>query len=399
MIAVIVVLCVALVWVLASRRLTRRSVTAPIVLTLAGLLLTAGPHPVITVDVDTSSVRTVVEITLALVLFADASTVGFGWFRTRWRWPAQLLLIGLPLTIAAGFLAAWAILPGLGLAAIGVVAAALAPTDAALGASVLEDDRIPGRIRQTINVESGLNDGLATPVVLLFIGLAGGEGGHVHFLLELAVAAAVGLVVGSVGGWALHVADQRRWSIREEEPVAALSLALLAYLASVELHGNGFIAAFVAGLAFGARLAHRESEPVLAFTRQVGLLLGFAVWFLFGAALLPMALHHLSWQVAVYAVLSLTVVRMVPVAIASIRCRADAASTALVGWLGPRGLASIVFAIIAIEQLPPHVAQPIARVAAFTVGLSVLLHGLSARAAAAWFLRRETQAGRPPGVG
>src|SRR5689334_19985006 len=143
MIAVIVVLCVALVWVLASRRLTRRSVTAPIVLTLAGLLLTAGPHPVITVDVDTSSVRTVVEITLALVLFADASTVGFGWFRTRWRWPAQLLLIGLPLTIAAGFLAAWAILPGLGLAAIGVVAAALAPTDAALGASVLEDDRIP----------------------------------------------------------------------------------------------------------------------------------------------------------------------------------------------------------------------------------------------------------------
>jgi NhaP-type Na+/H+ or K+/H+ antiporter len=344
---------------------------------------------VITVDVDTSSVRTVVEITLALVLFADASTVGFGWFRTRWRWPAQLLLIGLPLTIAAGFLAAWAILPGLGLAAIGVVAAALAPTDAALGASVLEDDRIPGRIRQTINVESGLNDGLATPVVLLFIGLAGGEGGHVHFLLELAVAAAVGLAVGSVGGWALHAADQRRWSIREEEPIAAVSLALLAYLASVELHGNGFIAAFVAGLAFGARLAHRESEPVLALTRQVGLLLGFAVWFLFGAALLPMALHHLSWQVAVYAVLSLTAVRMVPVAIASVRCRADAASTALVGWLGPRGLASIVFAIIAIEQLPAHVAQPIARVAAFTVGLSVLVHGLSARAAAGWYLRRE----------
>jgi NhaP-type Na+/H+ or K+/H+ antiporter len=378
MIAVIVVLCVALVWVLASRRLTRRSVTAPIVLTLAGLLLTAGPHPVITVDVDTSSVRTVVEITLALVLFADASTVGFGWFRTRWRWPAQLLLIGLPLTIAAGFLAAWAILPGLGLAAIGVVAAALAPTDAALGASVLEDDRIPGRIRQTINVESGLNDGLATPVVLLFIGLAGGEGGHVHFLLELAVAAAVGLVVGSVGGWALHVADQRRWSIREEEPVAALSLALLAYLASVELHGNGFIAAFVAGLAFGARLAHRESEPVLAFTRQVGLLLGFAVWFLFGAALLPMALHHLSWLVAVYAVLSLTVVRMVPVAIAMLGSHARAPTVAFLGWFGPRGLASIVFGVVVVEAAGLRHTPVLVTTITVTVALSVFVHGVSA---------------------
>ncbi len=390
MIAAIVVLCVALGWVLASRRLTHRSVTAPIVLSLAGWVLTAGSNPVLTVDVDASSVRSVVEITLALVLFADASTVGFGWFRTRWRWPAQLLLIGLPLTIAAGFLTGAAMLPGLGLAAIGVVAAALAPTDAALGASVLEDDRIPDRIRQTINVESGLNDGLATPVVLLLIGLAGGEAGHVHFLVELVVAAAVGLAVGGGGGWALHFADRHRWSIRDEEPIAALSLALIAYLVSVELHGNGFIAAFVAGLAFGARLAQRESRQVLELTRQVGLLLGFAVWFLFGAVLLPVALHALSWQVALYAVLSLTVVRMLPVAIASKGTGADAASIALVGWLGPRGLASIVFAIIAIEQLPADTAQPIARVVAFTIGLSVLAHGVTARAAAGWFVRRES---------
>ncbi len=389
MIAVIVVLCVALVWVLASRKLSHRSVTAPIVLSVAGLVLTAGAHPVLTVDVDASSTRFVVEITLALVLFADASTVGFGWFRTSWRWPAQLLLIGLPLTIAAGFLAGWALLPGLGLAATGVVAAALAPTDAALGASVLEDHRIPARIRQTINVESGLNDGLATPVVLLFIGLAGGSGGHIHFVLELAVAAAVGLGIGGLGGWALHVADERGWSIRDEEPIAALSLALLAYLTSVELHGNGFIAAFVAGLAFGARLAHRESEPVLALTRQVGLLLGFAVWFLFGAVLVPEAVDALSWQAAVYALLSLTIVRMLPVAIASKGTDNDATSIALVGWLGPRGLASIVFAIIAIEQLPADVAQPIAWVVTCTVGLSVLVHGLSARAAAGWYLRRE----------
>jgi NhaP-type Na+/H+ or K+/H+ antiporter len=389
MIALIVVLGVALAWVLGSRKLSRRSVTAPIVLSAAGLVLTSGSHPVLTVSVDATNVRVAVEVTLALVLFVDASTVGFGWFRTRWRWPARLLLIGLPLSMVLGYVTGLAILPSLAPAAVGVVAAALAPTDAALGASVLDDDRIPSRIRQTINVESGLNDGLATPVVLLFIQLAGGsDHGEVHFVVELAVAIAVGLAVGSVGGWALHVADQRRWSVRDEEPIAALSLALLAYLAAVELHGNGFIAAFVAGLSFGARLAHRESQQILELTHQLALLLGFAVWFLFGAVLLPLAFDALSCQMVVYAVLSLTVVRMLPVAIASIGAHEERVAVALVGWLGPRGLASIVFALLAIEQLPHGTSDAIARIIAVTVGLSVLVHGLTARVAASWYLRR-----------
>ena len=389
MIATIVVLCVALAWVLVSRKLSQRSVTAPIVLSLAGLALTAGAHPVLHVNVDASSVRVAVELTLALVLFVDASTVGFGWFRTRWRWPAQLLLIGLPLTVTISYLAGLAIFPSLAPAVVGVIAAALAPTDAALGAAVLEDDRIPSRIRQTINVESGLNDGLATPVVLIFIELAGGANeGHLPFIVELAVAAAVGLAIGSVGGWLLHVADQRGWSVRAEEPIAALSLALLAYLVAVELHGNGFIAAFVAGVAFGARLAHRQSQQVLELTHQLSVLLGFAVWFLFGAVLLPIALDSLSWQVVLFAVLSLTVLRMLPVAIASIGTHENADSVALVGWLGPRGLASIVFAIIAVEQLPAATSDPIQRTIAVTVGLSVLIHGLSARSAAGWYVRR-----------
>ncbi len=394
MIATIVVLTVALAWVLASRKLSHRSVTAPIVLSLAGLLLTSGGHPVWTVNVDTSSVRMAVEVTLALVLFVDASDVGFGWFRTSWRWPAQLLLIGLPLSIAVGYLTGLALLPALTPAVVGVIAAALAPTDAALGAAVLEDSRIPSRIRQTINVESGLNDGLATPVVLLFIQLAGGQhGDQVSFLRELAVAVAVGGIVGSAGGLMVHAADQRQWSVRTEEPIAALSLALLAYLGGVELHGNGFIAAFVAGLAFGARLAHRESEHVLELTHQLGLLLGFAVWFLFGAVLLPIALDSLTWQVVGYAVLSLTVVRILPVALASLGCRENTDAIALVGWLGPRGLASIVFAIIAIEQLPAATSDPIGRIIAVTVGLSVLVHGLTARAAATWYVRREGTGG------
>jgi NhaP-type Na+/H+ or K+/H+ antiporter len=389
MIAAIVVLTVALAWVLASRKLTRRSVTAPIVLSLAGWALASGPHPVITVSVEPSSVRTAVEITLALVLFVDASTVGFGWFRTSWRWPAQLLFIGLPLTIALGYVTAWGLFPGLAPAVVGVVASALAPTDAALGAAVLDDDRIPTRIRQTINVESGLNDGLATPVVLLFIALAGGhDSGHVHFVIELIIALAVGLGIGGAGGTLVHLADQRRWSIRDEEPIAALSLALLAYFVAVEADGNGFVAAFVAGLAFGTRLAHRESSEVLELTHQIGLLLGFAVWFLFGAVLLPIAFDALTWQVVIFAILSLTVLRMVPVAIASLGVRQRPEAIALVGWLGPRGLASIVFAILAIEQLPAATADPIGRIIAFTVGVSVLVHGLSAGPVATWYARR-----------
>lgn len=393
MIAVIVILLVAIVWVLGSRRLSRRSVTAPIVLSLAGWALSSGSHPVIDVNVDASSVRVAASATLALVLFADASTIGFGWFLSSGRWPSQLLLIGLPLTIAAGWLAGWALLGGMGLelAAIGVIAAALSPTDAALGSAVLEDRRIPERIRRTINVESGLNDGLATPIVLLFISLAGGvDGEHTPFAVELAVGVGIGLAVGAIGGWALHQADRLRWSLRDEEPIAALCLALLAYLVAVQLHGNGFIAAFVAGIAFGARMAQREGRHALTLTHEVGLLLGFVVWFLFGAVLLPIALDGLSWQVVAYAALSLTAVRMIPVALASIGVRADGPSVALVGWLGPRGLASIVFAILALEQLPADVADPIVQVIGVTVGLSVLAHGLSARWAAGWFLRRES---------
>ena len=320
--------------------------------------------------------------------------VGFGWFRTQWRWPAQLLLIGLPLTIGANYLASRWLFPSLSPAVLGVLAAALAPTDAALSAAVLEDRRIPVRIRQTINVESGLNDGLATPVVLLFIGLsANQQTGEVAFFRELVIGIAAGLALGLVGGYLLRLADSRGWSVRDEEPIAALSFALLAYFVAVELHGNGFIAAFAAGLAFGARLARRETRDVLELSHQVCLLLSFAVWFLFGAVLLPIGLHSVAWQTIVFSVLALTALRMIPVALASFGIGERSEAVALVGWLGPRGLASIVFALLVVEQLPAGAADPIVRVITLTVGVSVLVHGLTAGPLAGWYARRMSVAG------
>jgi NhaP-type Na+/H+ or K+/H+ antiporter len=356
---VILVLAVAILWVLVSRRLSRRSVTAPIALSLAGLLLASGPHPIVDVQVDSAAARTAVSITLALVLFVDASTVGFGWFRTQWRWPAQLLLIGLPLTIGANYLASRWLFPSLSPAVLGALAAALAPTHAALSAAGARRPADPGQDppddqRGERSQRWARDSGGAA----VHRASANQQTGEVAFFRELVIGIAAGLALGLVGGHLLHLTDSRGWSVRDEEPIAALSFALLAYFVAGELHGNGFIAAFAAGLAFGARLARRETRDVLELSHQVCLLLSFVVWFLFGAVLLPSGLHSVAWQTIVFSVLALTALRMIPVALASFGIGERSEAVALVGWLGPRCLASIVFALLVVEKRPAGAADP-----------------------------------------
>ncbi len=388
--AVSLVALLVFVWAVTSGALARRNVTGPIVFAVAGYLLanpTWGPVPV---DVEASSIHVFAEVTLALLLFTDAARVNVRELKADPALPVRLLGVGLPLSVAAGTVIAARVfdLPwGLAL----FLGASLAPTDAALSVQVINDERIPMRLRRSLNVESGLNDGIVTPIVTIALAVAAsqlgqtGETVSIEFgtaLRELGIGLMVGLVLGAVGALVLNRASQRGWIAPGGRRLAALALAASSLAVTLACDGNGFIAAFVAGIAFGA-LADSDSldvERANELTELGGELLGLVVWFLFGASLLPMAFEHLDRSVMVYALLSLTVVRMLPVALSMLGVGLDRATAVFLAWFGPRGLASVVFALLAIEELGE--SEPAADVAvatvALTVAASILLHGLSA---------------------
>jgi NhaP-type Na+/H+ or K+/H+ antiporter len=368
-------------WGTLSARLERFDMTAPIVFTVAGLLLTHGPLTPLGVTPGSEVVKVLAEATLALVLFSDASRVGLHQLRADLGLCLRLLGIGLPLAIGLGTLLAF-ILPGVSdiwLALL--VGAALAPTDAALGAGMMVNPAVPARIRRLINVESGLNDGIATPFVLVAIaGAATAEHaasiGPGAAVAELAIGLLIGIAVGGGGGWLVKVGSRRGWVAEGFAGPAVLGLALCSYATSVALHGNGFIAAFTGGLAFAA--AGRQAARLVPFVEETGTMLSLLVWLMFGVVAVVPALTGLTWQTVLYAVLSLTVIRMLPVAVALAGARLGWLTVLFVGWFGPRGLASVVFGLLALEDLAGPVADPAVTVIAFTVLLSVVAHGLSA---------------------
>jgi len=369
-------------WGTLSARLERFDVTAPIAFVLAGVLLTHGPLHPLGVTPSNETVKGLAETTLVLVLFSDASRVGLRDLRADAGLCLRLLGIGLPLTIGLGTVLALALFPGLSGWLALVIGAALAPTDAALGAGMMVNPAVPARIRRLINVESGLNDGIATPFVLIALaGAAVAEHeksiGPAEAVAELALGVLVGGVVGGVGGWLVKVARRRDWAAQGFAGPAVLALAACAYASSLALHGNGFIAAFVGGLAYRA-MGGPRGERLVPFVEEAGGLVSLLVWLAFGAIAVVPALQELTWQTALYAVLSLTVLRMGPVALALVGGRLGRTAMLFIGWFGPRGLASVVFALLALEDLGPAVASRPVVVIAFTVLLSVVLHGITA---------------------
>ena len=331
----------------------------------------------------------IAELTLALLLFADASRVSIGEVERDVGIPVRLLGLGLPLAVVLGsLLAAW-LLKDVSWALAGFVGATLAPTDAALSAQVINDERIPMRIRRVLNVESGLNDGIVTPVVTFTLAVAATElgiAGHhdAHgggAVLEVALGVAVGIALGLGSAALLRLGSRRHWIVAEGRRLGALGAALSSFALAVALDGNGFIAAFVAGIAFGAGW-HDESvsvEEVGELPELLGEVLSFVVWFLFGAVLVPVAFNNFGLLVLLYALLSLTLVRPLPVALSLLGTKLDHETVLFVGWFGPRGLASVVFALLAVEELgeTPAVAPAVAAVS-LTVLLSVVLHGITA---------------------
>ncbi|HEV8402760.1 MAG TPA: cation:proton antiporter [Candidatus Limnocylindrales bacterium] len=387
-------------YALIANRLDDLSIGPALAFVVVGLVLGPAVLDVLPVGVGSTTVRHLAEVTLALVLFTDASTVHVAGLRRDTSLIGRLLVIGLLLTIAAGGLVATLIFPDLPLATALLIGAILAPTDAALGLPVISNPAVPTRIRRILNVESGLNDGIATPFVLLFIALAtaagGAAGGHLEAaVVEIAIAIIVGSTVGGLGGLLLARADERDLTSELSRQIAVLALAVSGYFVSVALGGNGFVAAFLAGLAFGTATRHMEERAEL-FSEAAGILLSIGVWTIFGATLVGSLIHEIGdLRPILYAVLSLTVIRMVPVAIALAGSRLALPTIGFIGWFGPRGLASIVFGILAVDALAQAgvPAGPIASTVAWTVLLSVVAHGLTAGALAdrygRWIARRQ----------
>ncbi|MGW7574275.1 cation:proton antiporter [Streptomyces sp. NPDC054765] len=374
------VLLLLFLWCLCSRRMERFELTAPAAFVLLGLLLGEGTG-VLDLALPHETVKMLAEITLVWVLFTDAARLSFRALRPELGLYVRLLAVGLPLCVALGALLAAVLLPGVSGWAALYVGAALAPTDAALGATMMVNPVVPARIRRLINVESGLNDGIATPLVVLALaGVSAAEGtagpdATGHALVQLAVGAAYGVVIGLAAGWLLRTTLRNGWAAEDFAGAGVLALSLLGYTSALAIGGNGFVAAFVAGLAFGS--AHGAPQRVLLYVEQSASLLSVLVWLVFGALLLPEVFHHLTWQVVLYAVLSLTVIRMVPVALALIGSGLDAGTVLFVGWFGPRGLASIIFGLLAVEELTASETRAVVPVVACTVLLSVLAHGLT----------------------
>jgi sodium/hydrogen antiporter len=367
-----------------SRRLQGTPVTPAMVFVAVGVLV--GPQVLDGVDLESSSgtVRALAEATLALVLFCDASRVDLRQLRRAAGLPLRLLGVGLPLTIALGTVAAAAIFGQLTIEEALILAVVLAPTDAALGQAVVTEPRVPSRIRQGLNVESGLNDGICVPLLFAAVAVADVESeisegrSPATLVLEEIGFGIVGGVVGGLVVAAIVVHAGRRNLIdgawRQVIPGAG---AALAYGTASALGGSGFIAAFVAGMTF-RRALNRDPGDINELSEHVGNVLNGVTFVLFGAILLGPALGELSWELVVYALLSLTVVRMLPVAVAMLGTRARAPTLGFVGWFGPRGLASIVFAVIVIEESNlPHEHLLVLAIYV-TVGLSVLAHGLTA---------------------
>ena len=356
---VALVMLAVFAWGLGSARLSRADLTAPVVFVATGLLLADGLH-LVDPHANRGAVRALAEVTLVWVLFADASQVGPRQLRADAAVYARLLGLGLPLTIAAGTLLATLMFGDLGVWLALLVGAALAPTDAALGAGVMADPTVPARVRRILNVESGLNDGIATPVITYAIAAAATASSvHGHALIDLLIGLATGIAAGLAGGHAMRAARHRGWVSPALDGPAVLALALATYAGTLWLGGNGFVAAFVAGLAFG-HAAGRGGVREVFYVEQTAGLVSLLTWLLFGAVAVPVVLDHADWRTLSYAILSLTAIRMVPVALALLGTSLPARTVAFIGWFGPRGLASVIFALIALDDLRGAADQAVA---------------------------------------
>ena len=387
-------------WSLCARRLELRRIGAPLVLVLAGVAVGFPMQDQLNESLNTEVAQRMAEVILAILLFVDATDVRGGLFGRDPRTALRVLFVAMPLALAASVgLGLW-LLPGLSWAVVLIIACVVVPIDFAPAASALRDPRIPARVRNALNVEAGYNDGIISPLFIFALVLAG-DHSHAQTPLEALGSALpqaikavlVGLAIGVVVAWLSNVAERGDLMTGQSKRVILVAVPLLAYTVSVAIHGNGFVSAFVCGIAYVALRTRAEQQDALRdeieLLDDVSFLLTAIMWFVFGATTVLALSDGVPWGVVVFALLALTVVRMVPVLLAMLGSPFTWRERALIGWLGPRGTTSIVFGLLAFNVLSDQAETDVLLVTVLTVLGSVLLHGLGTPAAAHAFARTE----------
>ena len=398
-VAVLTIAIALLAFGLVSRRIQGSMLTGPML--FAALGFAVGPDGVglVPIHVTHEGLHLLAEITLILVLFSDAANLNLRQLRRDHNLPVRLLTIGLPFSIVLGAVCALALLAGFSIWEALLLAAILAPTDAALGQAVIVNPAVPVRIRQTLNVESGLNDGIAFPFVLVFATVAtmADTGEQVSdwllfALMQVGLGPLAGIAVGFVGAKLVAFCNRAGWMSQTAEGIVVLALAFAAYQAAELIGGNGFISTFAAGLTFGNTLG-RHCKFLFEFADAEGQFLILLTFMAFGSAMIPMALPDITAVYLLYAVLTLTVIRMLPVSVAMLGTGMSPVTSAFLGWFGPRGLASVLYVLVVLEgsELPHR--HEIFVICTLTIMLSIVLHGVSAVPAARWYGRHSQAMG------
>lgn len=380
--AVAIIAAFAFLYSIFASRLERTPINGALIYLIAGFL--CGPYVLrlLNIEIGGEGLSSLAELALALLLFTDSANANLATLRRVESIPIRLLLIGLPLTILLGFGAAWLIFDELSLLELALLATMLAPTDAALGKAVVTNEAVPDSVRESLNVESGLNDGICVPVLLFFLAMATGQADEAAGLViklpleAIGIGAMIGIAGGVLGSQVLKVCAAREWVTDSWLQIPVIALAMLCFGLSQWLGGSGFIACFVGGLIFGG-LAKQHKGQYLEAAEGVGDLITMITWFVFGAAAIGLTWQFLDWRVIVYALLSLTVVRMLPVILCVIGLNLELDTKLFMGWFGPRGLASIVFVVMVLAKQLPGSNTLLATVT-WTIMLSIVLHGITA---------------------
>ena len=379
---------IVLLFGICSSKLRSWNITGPMALVTLGVVVTVLAPTSFQDERNATFIEIFAEVTLILVLFSDAANLNLRTFIKDHNLAQRMLMMGMPLSILLGTIFALLLFEQIGIVEAALLAAILAPTDAALGQVVVSSPKVPSRIRQTLNTESGLNDGIALPMVLFFVCMASAvhDPKTAEYWLKFG---AMQLILGPLAGWfvasvsanALNRAMKTAVLHRSVQGVATLSTAFLAFAGAEQIGGNGFIAAFVAGLVFG-NMFHGDKDFLFDFGETQGMLLTLVTFFFFGLTMVPMLFKSMEWSFVIYGVLSLTLVRLVPVAISLIGTGLPIRTVSFLGWFGPRGLASILFVLLILEDAEIANEELILVVTITTVVLSVFAHGLSAGPAA-----------------
>lgn len=389
--AVLAITLALIAYGLISRKIEGSVVTGPILFSVFGLIAGPAALGLIPLQISNEALHLLAEVTLILVLFSDAANIDLVQLRRDHNLPVRMLLVGMPLTIVLGAVAAWLLFDTFGFWEAALLAAILAPTDAALGQAVVANRLVPVRIRQALNVESGLNDGIALPFILIFAAFASAmqsDTDAAEWLLfgakQVVFGPLAGIAIGYVGAKLVSSCYRTRWMSETAEGMIALGLAFGAFALAEIVHGNGFIAAFVAGLTFGNTLK-QKCKFLYEFAESEGQILILLTFTAFGAAMIPQAMAAVTGTHIAFGILALTVLRMLPIHLSLVGTGIKPVTSAFLGWFGPRGLASILFVLLILEEAEVANESTVFAVVIVTVALSVASHGMTAGPAARWY--------------